>query len=165
MAGRTETKHWNDTRNGEKVTYQYKAITPEMIKRIEGTVKALLHSSRYSLRTKDVDTSNISFSVNNVYLGEAFGIMRGLEIMGYGRFSSSNLDGLHDSSTIHKAKQPEHNLSWWFSELEAEVLEEENFKGDGHCDYCKSRGYSDTKTFLERKSENLKNEIIQLCIK
>jgi len=109
----------------------------------------LLHASRDSLRIGGVDTSQVRFDCRDGYAGEAFGVMRGLEMLGYGRFGSVNMNGLEDNSTRYKAKQPEHNLRWWFSNLEDEVLEEENYKGDGYCEYCRSRHYSDTKSALE----------------
>ena len=151
MAGRTETGHWNESRNGKRPTYQYKKISTRMIKRVEGSVKALLHASRDCMRTQDKDTSKWRFDCNDGYHGEAFGIMRGLEMMGYGHFGSVNMNGLEDSGTKYGAKQPEHNLRWWFEKLADEVLEEENYHSDGHCDYCTGRHYSDTKSYLERK--------------
>jgi len=150
MIARTKTAHWNEIRNGKRPTYQYKKINDKMIQRVEGTIKAFLHASRDCLRNQGVDTSVVRYSVNDAYYGEAFGIMCGLEMMGYGHLSSCNLNGFEDSSTNHSAKQPEHNLRWWFEQLLEEVLEEENYNGDGHCDYCIERHYSDTKTAKEK---------------
>lgn len=146
MAGRTETKYFNVTK-----IKKFKIITPAIIEKIEGAVKVLLHASRDCLRNQGKDTSIFRFSAQNGYYGDAFGMMRTLELLGYGRLSSVNLNGFEDSATKYLAKQPEHNLRWWFEQLEEEVLEEENYKGDGHCDYCMERYHKDTKTFLERK--------------
>lgn len=124
-----------------------KRIPDKLIERIEGEVKALLHAGRDTLRNHGDNTSRISFSCNEAYYGEAFGIMRALHLMGYGYFGSSNLDAVaerHDPNA-----QPIWNLRWWFGQLEREVLDEENFYGDGHCDYCMNRYHNDTKTCLE----------------
>lgn len=121
------------------------------MEQVEKKVKALLHASRDTLRNFDKDTSKITFDCTNGYYSEAFGVMVGLQILGYGSLSSCNFDGYEDSVTKNFAKQREHNLRWWFSQLEKQVLEEENYRGDGHCDYCIKHFYKDTKTFLERK--------------
>lgn len=146
MAGRTETKYFD----ANKIK-KFKTITPVIIKKVESSVKVLLHASRDCLRNQDKDTSIIMFSCTDGYYSEAFGIMRGLEILGYGRLSSVNLNGFEDDATRCYAKQAEHNLRWWMYQLEEEVLEEENYNGDGHCDYCKEHYHKDTKTVLERK--------------
>lgn len=110
-----------------------KKIPDKMIKRIEGEIKALLHSERDALRNKKINTSEIRFDCNNAYHGEAFGIMRGLHLLGYGYFGSSNLDAsIEKQSNV----QPICNLRWWFCQLEQEVLEEEGYYTDGHCEYC-----------------------------
>jgi len=57
------------------------------------------------------------------YYGEAFGIMRGLIAVGYGYFGSDNLDAFEEG----RSSIPEHNLKWWFSQLQKEYLVEEGY--------------------------------------
>jgi hypothetical protein len=115
-------------------TGKIKEIPLTLKLKIEGEVKALLHAHRDTLRNRR-DTRETRFDCSDGYYGEAFGIMRGLAIMGYGFFGSVNLDGVADSYD-GLASQKEHNLRWWFSQLEEEVLEEEGFYTDGRCEYC-----------------------------
>lgn len=129
-----------------------KPITPEMVDCVEGTVKALLHAERDCLRNQDKDTENIAFDCNNGYHGEAFGIMRALEIQGFGLFGSSNLDGIH-----HGYDQPKQNLRWWISQLEREVLDEEGFRGDGHCAYCFERWNKDDRSRRKQRGDRAKS--------
>jgi hypothetical protein len=128
---------------------------PEALKNdVEGEIKAILHACRDCLRNQGrLDTSKVSFSANDGYYGEAFGIMRGLHILGYGYFGSSNLSAIVEAkSHYHRAgnvTSPEQNLKWWFSNLEQEVLEEEGFKSDHRCEYCLAKYRKDTATILE----------------
>ena len=105
----------------------YKTLAKKQIKEIEREVKMLLHSSRDSLRTRGDDTTQIAFWVKDDYYAEAFGIMRGLKLLGYGYFGSENIP---DDFQDHL------NLKWWFNRLEQEVLEEENWGDSNLCDYC-----------------------------
>lgn len=119
-----------------------KLIPPRLKKKVEGEVKALLHASREVMRIrKQYDTTKIRFCVYDGYYGEAFGIMRGLNILGYGYFGSSNLPGTADRK---RGKQDHQNLMWWFDQLEREVLEEEGYGKDNICEYCYSRYGRDT---------------------
>jgi len=102
-------------------------LSQKRIEAVETEVKMLLHASRDCMRNKGVDTTNTTFKVDDGYYGEAFGVMRGLAVLGYGYFGSSNLT------------DPEYmfcNLKWWFAELEAKVLQEENFGGSNECNHC-----------------------------
>lgn len=116
---------------------------PEKLKKIvEGEVKALLHTSRDTMRIRgEYDTKSVRFSCRDGYYGEAFGIMRGLNILGYGYFGSSNLPGTSDQE---KGTQDHQNLKWWFAELENEVLKEEGYGTDNICEYCYDRYGHDT---------------------
>ena len=105
----------------------YKTLTKKIIEEVEKEIKGLLHNSRDSLRTKGDDTTQIAFSVKDDYYAEAFGIMRGLRLLGYGYLGSDN---------IPDDFQDRFNLKWWFSQLEQEVLEEENWGGSNLCDVC-----------------------------
>jgi hypothetical protein len=98
------------------------------------------------LRNQRVDASRVRFDCRSGYYGEAFGIFRALEIQGYGYFGPTNIDGEKDRGT----SQPEQNFRWWFSELEDEVLEEENFRGDGRCEYCLERWRKDDRSIAEK---------------
>jgi hypothetical protein len=120
---------------------------------VEGEIKAILHACRDCLRNQGrLDTSKVSFSANDGYYGEAFGIMRGLQILGYGYFGSSNLSAEVEAKSQYRmgnVTSPEQNLKWWFSNLEQEVLEEEGFKSDHRCEYCLAKYRKDTATILE----------------
>jgi hypothetical protein len=99
-------------------------------------VKMMLHASRDCMRNKKMDTKSISFNIGNDggYSGEAFGVMRGLQVLGYGYFGSVNLDGIQEKNG---GRIPEHNLKWWFCQLEHAVLEEEGFYNKTHrCEHC-----------------------------
>jgi hypothetical protein len=85
-----------------------KVLTPTQKKDIEAEVKMMLHAHRDTLRNlyrpKNFDGTvnekcgynpkKVSFSCNEGYYGEAFGIMRGLQVMGYGYFGPDNLHAL-----------------------------------------------------------------------
>lgn len=83
---------------------------------VEREVKMMLHAHRDCLRNKGVDTTKVRFDCRDGYYGEAFGIMRGLNLMGFGYFGSSNLDATnpHENGGGGVGNtQPEHNLKWW----------------------------------------------------
>lgn len=119
-----------------------KPLTAQMIGVISSEIKAMLHASRDCLRnryiidktTNQKDPRTFRFDVSDGYYGEAFGMMRTLQALGYGELRSVNLDGTH-----YNYEQPEQNLRWWFAQLEDEVLEEEHFGGSGVCTYCKAK--------------------------
>jgi len=125
-------------------------MSSDMLNCVAATVKALLHTSRDTLRNQGKKTRDIAFSMNNGYMGEAFGIMRCLEIQRFGYFGPNNLDGIEDCG----AKQPEQNLRWWFSKLENEVLIEEGFQGDGHCAYCLEKYHKDDAKYYAAREAN-----------
>lgn len=118
---------------------KFKSIVPALKQKVEEEVKMLLHASRDCLRNQKRDTTKISFSVTDGYYGEAFGVMRALQLLGYGKFSSSNLNGIEDCSTKIQAVQPEQNLKWWFRQLEDKVLKEEGYGSGNQCDHCFKR--------------------------
>lgn len=115
-------------------------INPLLPYRIEREVKMLLHASRDCMRTQGMDTTKIRFHAMDSYYAEAFGVMRGLVLMGCGYFGSSNLNAVVEGNS----KDPKANLRWWFCELETEVLEEEHFGGDNICQHCLEK-YGKTK--------------------
>jgi len=120
--------------------YKYKDIPPAMIEAVEAEVKMLLHGSRDCLRNRGDDTTKISFRVTDGYYAEAFGVMRGLALAGYGYMGGSTYDGIADCK---HGRQQQHNLRWWFDKLVDKVLEEENFHGSNECDYCLDKHFKD----------------------
>ncbi len=70
------------------------------------------------------DWRSIRFSVNDGYYGDAFGILRCLELMGYGTLNNIR-------------EQTYHNLQWWFEQIKSQVLIEDGFTNGSHkCDFC-----------------------------
>jgi hypothetical protein len=123
-----------------------------MREKIEAEVKLMLHCHRDTLRNQGkVDTTHIRVDVTEGFYGEAFGIMRALQVLGYGQFESSNLPG-----TKHGFKQDIQNLRWWFCEIEEEVLKEEGFYTDNRCKWCLEKYGKDDRSMLEEKSKKLK---------
>lgn len=100
--------------------------------RIVSEIKMLLHASRDCARTIcSLDTTKQSFDVTDGYYGEAFGILRGLSLLGYGSFGAVN------------TPEEESNFAWWMRELEKEVLAEENFGGSNECNHCLEKYHKD----------------------
>jgi hypothetical protein len=114
---------------------------------VASNIKAILHAHRDELRNQEKDTRVVRFSCHSGYYGEAFGILRMLDIQGYGYLGPTNLSGLEDHSG---AEQPHQNLTWWLAELEREVLDEENFRGDGTCAHCKEKYQKDDASYFKR---------------
>lgn len=104
-----------------------KMLTPARVIAIESEIKMLLHASRDCYRNQGRDATKFQFDVNDGYYAEIYGMLRMLKILNYGNFGAVNIP------------QERTNLSWWFSELQDEVLKEENFGGNGECDYCLER--------------------------
>lgn len=102
----------------------FQSLAPKQIEAIEAEVKMMLHASRDCYRNQGKDSKKYPFWVNDGYYGEAAGIFRTLQIFGYGKFDAVNIPAERT------------NLSWWFAELQQEVLKEENFDGNGQCDHC-----------------------------
>lgn len=106
-------------------------LTPDQEERIAKSIKMMLHAHRDCLRNRDEDTTKITFDCGDGYYGEAFGILRGLDVLGYG-----DVYGAVNSPTEKR------NFRWWLSQLEDEVLREEGFAGidgspgDNKCEYC-----------------------------
>ncbi len=118
----------------------FQSLTLEQIDTVEAEVKMMLHASRDCYRNQGKNSREIPFWVMDGYYGEAAGIFRTLQIFDYGIFGAINIPAGRT------------NLSWWFSELQQEVLKEENFGESGQCDYC-LRKYS--KDDAGRKREDL----------
>lgn len=128
-----------------------KKITEKMKTSIEKEIKILLHASRDALRSRyRVNKSNhnplcVRFSANCGYYSEAHGIMHCLQVLGYGKLASINLDGIQEGFD-----QKEQNLSWWFYKLSDEVLKEEGFDSDHRCGHCLKRYGEDDKSLIEK---------------
>lgn len=109
-----------------------KILKPDERQRVVQEIKMLLHASRDCARTIfSVDTNKQRFDVTDGYYGEAFGILRGLSLLGYGSFGAVN------------TPEEESNFSWWMHKLEDEVLVEENFGGSNECDHCLEKYHKD----------------------
>lgn len=109
-------------------------LTDEQHDEIVTEVAMMLHASRDCLRNRKVDTSVVPFDARDGYYGEAFGIMRGLVVLGYGYFGP-DCDGKDE--IIHPLRGI--NVKKWFRQICDEVLREENFGGNNHCDHCVKR--------------------------
>jgi hypothetical protein len=120
-----------------------KKISKKLKKKIEEAVKHMLHCHRDTLRNQGVSL-RWRWKVTEGFYGEAFGILRGLEVLGYGRFESCNMDGTH-----HGFDQPEQNLRWWFCQIEEDVLKEEGWCGDHRCEWCLEHFGKDDKSMLD----------------
>lgn len=102
-----------------------KTLKPDEREAVVNEVKLLLHAARDCARTIcSIDTTQTRFDVTDGYYGEAFGILRGLSLLGYGSFGPVN------------TPEEESNFSWWMARLEDEVLAEENFGGSNECNHC-----------------------------
>jgi len=106
---------------------KFKRLTDKQQVRVEEEVKSLLHASRDCLRNQS-RPSEIRFDVNDGYYGEAFGIMHGLAILGFGAIDTP--------VNISHIEYENWNLRFWFEELCSDVLREEHFNGSNECDYC-----------------------------
>ena len=123
---------------------RFKKISPTLKQKAKEEIKMLLHASRDCLRNQEIDTTKVTFSVRDEYYAEAFGVMRGLQLLAYGKLGSDNLDGIQDSYTKYSTLQPEHNLKWWFSQIQDEVLVEEGFEKDNQCSWCYEKYFKDS---------------------
>jgi hypothetical protein len=109
----------------------FKQLSELEARRIIAEVKRCLHAGRDWMRNRKMNTITVPFDMNDPYYGEAFGIMRALEVLGYGEFKSDN---------VPNSIYPRWNLKWWFARLGDEVLKEENFDDlsptGNQCDHC-----------------------------
>lgn len=123
----------------------FKSIPKEVLSEFERVVKSQLHGARDTMRIRGIDTRHVPWDINAPEYCQAFGMMLTLQFLGYGYFGSSNLDGSREKADCI----PEHNLRWWFRELEQQVLIEEGYLNeDGSrrdpseqhiSEYCKNR--------------------------
>lgn len=94
----------------------YYSLTNEEVFRIEAEVIMMLLTSRQAMSKKDRE--KYFFNAGSGFYGEAFGIMRGLAILGYGTYDLAN--NIPPNKT---------NLKWWFDQLQNKALEEEKNLG------------------------------------
>jgi hypothetical protein len=117
------------------------SLNEQEIQAVEAEVKMMLHASRDAMRNRGEDTRKYRFDCRDGYYGEAFGMMRLLATLNFGRL---------DQAT--NTPETRENLKWWFSELEKQVLEEENFGGSGVCKHCREKYHKDDATMQEKAS-------------
>lgn len=99
-------------------------LSHEQRRAVEDEVAMMLHAHRDCLRNRGVDTSKTRFDTRCSYWGEAFGILRGLKVLGHGNWGpDAGLD----------------NLQRLFGELQDRALREENYGGSNECDHCLER--------------------------
>ena len=110
---------------------KYKRLTNKIRFRIINEVKMMFFAHRDCLFNKFKHAPSVNFDPRDVpkdimdgYYGEMFGIMRGVELLGYGYFGSSNLDAEQEG----KSDDPCHNLRWWLGYLIDECLREEDWQ-------------------------------------
>jgi hypothetical protein len=109
---------------------KYKTLTEELRAKIANEVKLMIFAhrdclwNRFTAGLDDIDPRKVPLDTRDGYYGEAFGILRGLFLVGYGYFGSSNLDGTEE---LKGGNVPEHNLKWWMMELEQAALDEDGF--------------------------------------
>jgi hypothetical protein len=118
-----------------------KTLSHSQEKKVVKEIKMILHAGRDCLRNQGKDTRIIQFSVFDPYYCEAFGILRGLVLFGYGYFGSDNLSAVEE----RKSTNPKHNVKWWFGKIKDEVLEEEGYGTDNVCEHCTKLYYKDSR--------------------
>lgn len=125
-----------------------KKIPKKLIKETEKMVKMLLHASRDCMRNTGINSLESGFVVSDGWYAEAFGVMRGLYLCGYGYLDKSiNLNGKDNF------EQDEHDLNWWFNKLCEDVLNEEGFYSDNRCEYCREKYKKDDSIHYKLKKK------------
>lgn len=120
---------WSRIPTGANIDSATQRVVPE---RIEQEIRMLLHAERDAMRNHGLDTSKIPWDSSGSYYAEAFGIIRGLALAGFGFLGTSIDDNPR-------------NLRAWLHHIEMAVLEEEGFGGSDICDYCFERYGQDAK--------------------
>jgi hypothetical protein len=109
----------------------FKVIPAKYKAALANEIKLMLAAHRDCLWTqwtecshsKAVDPTVWQFICNEGYYGEAFGIARALVALGYGYFGSDTMNAVQENRSDH----PEHNIKWWFQQIQREYLDEEGF--------------------------------------
>jgi hypothetical protein len=116
---------------------KFRRIPDKLMSSVRNEIKRLLHAERDRLRTVGKNTLRTTFDIMGPYYSEAIGILKCLQIQGYGEFDAVNLCATDYACRLRdRASQPEQNFAWFKSQLTKEVLEEEGFGGDHRCEHC-----------------------------
>lgn len=97
--------------------------------KVEAEVLMMLAAHRDCLWTRFTfdktrhNPNKISLDAGEGFYGEAFGIFRGLVLLNYGYFGSSNLSAVEEGKSL----EPEQNFAWWMYELEQRILRETGY--------------------------------------
>ena len=108
---------------------KFKRLTPKMKDSVESEVKLMLAAHRGYLwgrhlgGDEKINPTKIEVAVNEGYYGEAFGVMRGANALGFGYFGSDNLDAVEEG----RSNFPHDNLKWWFKQILRRYLGEEGY--------------------------------------
>ena len=115
----------------EKVS---KELSTEQRDLVAAEIKMMLHCCRDTMRIRYndrhltveqkkqlADPTTCRFDSRLADFGEAFGVLRALNVLGFGEFGAVN---------------HEHTLNAWFNRLQDEVLAEEGFGTHGKCERC-----------------------------
>ena len=108
---------------------KFKRLTPKQKDSVESEVKLMLAAHRDFLwgrhlgGDKKINPTEVEVAVNEGYYGEAFGVMRGVNAMGFGYFGSDNLDAFEEE----RSNSPHDNLKWWFRQIVNQYLVEEGY--------------------------------------
>lgn len=79
----------------------------------------LKEARRWCRDVQDLDTTSVLTSANSPYYCEAFGIIRGLRLMGHGDFGAVNTNYGHDTVSF--------NLTRWFGDISYNVAVEDGY--------------------------------------
>lgn len=109
----------------------FKRLTQKNREAIINEIKLMLAAHRDCLWTRwesyshaqVVDPHLVQIVCNEGYYGEAFGVVRSLAAIGYGYFGSDNMNAVQEG----RSDVPEHNLKWFFSQIQKEYLDEEGY--------------------------------------
>lgn len=109
----------------------FKKLSPKNKEAVTNEIKLMLAAHRDTLWTRwtecshpqAVDPNKWQIVANEGFYGEAFGIARALVALGYGYFGSDNLSAVEED----RSDIPEHNIKWFFHQIQKEYLDEEGF--------------------------------------
>ena len=130
----------------DRSAYNHKYMELSLRKKdeLEAEIKLLLHAQRDCFRNQGKDATKISgFSCRDGYYCDCVGILRALQIFGYGEFGAINAE----------PEEPP-NLSSWLYRLEHEVMEEEGFHSDNRCEWCLKKYGKDDKSEREKRQRD-----------
>lgn len=141
------TRHVGNETYRWVANHQYRELPAHIKANIEAEIKLLMHAQRDCFRNQGKDATKIGrMSCYDSYYCDCIGIMRCLEIFGYGKFGAIN-------------SQPEEppNLAAWLWRLESEVLEEEGYHTDNRCEWCLKKYGKDDKSEKEKRERRPDN--------